>query len=242
VKVEKRGKRRRAHASRPRESLCLPYFDGFCSEGAVDGAVLAGDLHLEDDIGLLPGGGAGVGEKGNETSLEGSEAALDFALCLRSGSNKMCNAETSEGSLKLADGIAVIAAGTWSEEAQAVGINNFGEPPFFEGLPKVLEMVPRRIGGYKPACEVESRVIVGGEQESLLGGGGPPLVDGTIVLPEFADVRPTEASIEARFTSRRRHEVGIVRLDVCLHRGAGAKPTTEALKFVSDQLIVGRVL
>ena len=50
--------------------------------GEVYGAVLAGDLHLEDDIGLLPGGGAGVGEKSDKPALEGSEAALDLALGL----------------------------------------------------------------------------------------------------------------------------------------------------------------
>lgn len=217
VKIEKRGKRNRPYTPDSRERLRLPYINRCCAEGAVDGAILAGDFHLKDNVSLHPCGGAGVGEQGDETSLKSAEAAFDFALGLRGGSDTMCDTETSEGSLKFANGIAVIAAGTWPEETQAVGVNALGEAPFFEGLPKVLEMVPCRIGGHEAACEVEPRVIVGGEQEGLLGGGGPPLVDGAIVLPEFADVRPTEASIDTGLTSRRRHEVGIVGLDVCLH-------------------------
>jgi len=65
-----------------RESLLLPEVERPAAGGAVYGAVLAGDLHLEDDIGLLPGGGAGAGEKGDKPALEGSEAALDLALGL----------------------------------------------------------------------------------------------------------------------------------------------------------------
>ena len=65
-----------------RESLLLPEVERPAAGGAVYCAVLAGDLHLEDDIGLLPGGGAGAGEKGDKPALEGSEAALDLALGL----------------------------------------------------------------------------------------------------------------------------------------------------------------
>lgn len=106
----------------------------------------------------------------------------------------------------------------------------------------MLEMVPGRIGGDKAAREIESRVIIAGEQEGLLGGGGPPLVDGTVVLPEFANMRTPEAAIGTGFESRRRHKVPIVSLNVGLHRGAGANQATKALKFIGDQLVVGRVL
>lgn len=85
-------------------------------------------------------------------------------------------------------------------------------------------------------------MVVGGEQEGLLGGSGPPLVDGAIVLPEFADVGTTEATISARFADWRWHEVGIVGLDVFLYRGTGANQTTKAFEFVCNELIVGRAL
>ena len=242
VEIKERGWRNGMHSAIGRERLFLPDKEGPAAGGAIYGLILASDFHLEDNIGLLPGGSAGVGEKGDQTALEGAEAAFDFALGLRCGSDPMGDAETSEGALELAYRIAVVVAGAWPEEAESIGIHDFGEPPFPECLAEVLEMVPSRIGSHKAAGEVKSRVIVGGEQEGLLGRCGPPLVNGAVVLPEFADVRTTKAPIDARFASRSGHEVPIVGLDVCLHRGAGANQTTEALKFVGDQLIVGRVL
>ena len=136
----------------------------------------------------------------------------------------------------------MVVAGAWPKEAQAVGINDFGEAPFSEGFPEVLEMVPGRIGSHEATREVESRVIVGGEQESLLGRGGPPLADGAVVLPEFADVGTTEAPIDTGLARRSGYEVRIAGLDVCLYRGTGANQSAEALEFVGDELIVGRVL
>ena len=58
----------------------------------------------------------------------------------------MGDAEAPEGALELAERIAVVVAGAWPKEAQAVGINDFGKAPFSEGFPEVLEMVPGRIG------------------------------------------------------------------------------------------------
>ena len=80
MKVEKRGKRNRPYAPDSRERLRLPYIKGFGTEGAVDGSILAGDFHLEDNVSLLPCGCAGVGEQSDETSLKSAEAAFDFAL------------------------------------------------------------------------------------------------------------------------------------------------------------------
>jgi hypothetical protein len=242
VEIKEGGGRNGMHSAIGGERLLLPDLERPAADGAIYGKVLACDFHLEDNIGLLPGGGTGVGKKGHQTALEGAETALDFAFSLRCGSNTMGDAETFEGALELADGIAMIVAGAWPEETQTVGVNDFGEPPFSECLPEVLEMVPSGIGSHKAACEIESRVIVGGEQEGLLGASGPPLMDGAVVLPEFADVRTTEAPIDARFASRRRHEVPVVGLDVGLYRGSGPNQPAEALKFIGDQLIVRRVL
>ena len=68
-----------AHTAFAGEGLGLPDLGGDRAEGSVDGAVLAGDFHLEDLPGVLPGGDPGVGEEGEETFLEGAKAALDFA-------------------------------------------------------------------------------------------------------------------------------------------------------------------
>ena len=66
----------------------------------------------------------------------------------------MGDAEAPEGALELAERIAVLVAGAWPKEAQAVGINDFGKAPFSEGFPEVLEMVLGRIGSHEAAREV----------------------------------------------------------------------------------------
>ena len=51
---------------------------------------------------------------------------------------------------------------------------------------KMLEMIPRRIGRDKDCAQQFSGMIIDGQQQGLLVRGRPPLVDGGIVLPEFA--------------------------------------------------------
>ena len=85
-------------------------------------------------------------------------------------------------------------------------------------------------------------MVVYREQEGLLGVRWPPLVNGTVVLPEFADVGATEAAINPRLASQRGHKVGVVGLDVGLDRRAGPDPATEPLQLICDELVVGRIL
>ena len=219
-----------------------PRFRGSLAEGAVDGAVLAGDLHLEDSIGLPPGFSVGVGEQGCEAALEGAKAAFDFSLGLRSGRDQMGHAEPAQGALELAFGIAVIVAGAGSEEAQAVGVNDLGQAPGLEGLPEVLEVVPGRVRLDEAADEVEAGMVIDSEQEGLLSGGRPPLVDGTVVLPKFADAGATEAAIDPGLACRGGHEMGVVSLDVGLHRGASPDQAAEPFQLIGDELVVGRIL
>ena len=91
--------------------------------------------------------------------------------------------------LEFALGIAVIVAGTWTEETQAVGVNDLGQAPGLEGLPEMLEGVPGRVRLDETAGEFEAGMVVDREQEGLLGGGGPPLVDGAVVLPKLGCAR-----------------------------------------------------
>jgi hypothetical protein len=92
VEVKEGGGRNGMHTAIGGERLLFPDLERSAAGGAIYGKVLAGDFHLEDNIGLLPGGGTGVGEKGDQTALEGAEAALDFAFGLRCGSDTMGNA------------------------------------------------------------------------------------------------------------------------------------------------------
>ena len=178
-----------AQAAFAGEALGLPDLDGDRAEGSVDGAVLAGDFHLEDLPGVLPGGDPGVSQEGDETFLEGAEAALDFAFGLGSRGDQMGDAQGAQGALEFAPGIAVVAAGAWSEEAEGIGIDGLGQAPDLEGRAEVLEVVPSGVGLHETAGEVEAGVVIDGEQQGLLGGGGPPLVDGTVVLPESSGAR-----------------------------------------------------
>ena len=87
---------------------------------------------------------------------------------------------------------------------------------------EVAEVVPSGVGGNEGARQVESGVIVNGEQQGLLGRRHPPLVDGTVVLPEFSDVSAAEAAIGTVLARAGGHEVREVFLDVGLDVGAGA--------------------
>ena len=130
----------------------------------------------------------------------------------------MGDAQGAQGALEFAPGIAVVAAGAWSEEAEGIGIDGLGQAPDLEGRAEVLEVVPGGVGRHETAGEVEAGVIIDGEQQGLLGGGGPPLLDGTVVLPKFAGVRAAETPEDAGLALRGGHEVGVVRLDVGLER------------------------
>ena len=123
-------------------------------------------------------------EQGDETFLEGAEAALDFAFGLGSGSHQMGDAQGAQGALEFALWIGVVAAGAWSEEAEGIGIDGLGQAPGLEGQAEVLEVVPGGVGVHEAAGEVEAGVVVDGEQQGLLRGGGPQLVDGAVELPE----------------------------------------------------------
>lgn len=230
------------HAAFAALRLGVPDFDGDLADGAVDGAVLAGDLHLEDLVGLPPSLGAGVGEQGHEAALEGAEAAFDLPLGLRGGRHEVGHAEAAQGALELAFRIAVIMAGAGSEKAQAVGVDDLRQALDLEGLPEVLEVVPSRVRFDQAAREVEAGMIVHGEQEGLLGGGRPPLVDGAVVLPKFAEAGATEAAIDTGLACGGGHEMGLVGLDVGLHRGTSPDPSAEPFQLIGDELVVGRIL
>ena len=242
VQIEQCGGRSQPHAAFAVLGLGVPDFEGSFAEGAVDGAVLAGDLHLENLIGLRPGLGAGMGEQGHQAALEGAKAAFDLPLGLRGGCDEVGHAEPAQGALEFAFRIAVVVAGTGPEEAQTVGVDDLGQAPGSEGFAEVFEVVPGRVRLDETAGEVEAGMVVHGEQEGLLGGGRPPLVDGTVVLPKFADAGATEAAIDPGLACRGGHQMGVAGLDVGLHRGARPDQAAEPFQLIRDELVVGRIL
>jgi len=183
-----------------------------------------------------------MGHESDQTLLEGSKAAFDLALGLWGGSDQVGNVEGAEGALELAFGIGVIAARTRSEKAQAVGVDDLGNAVGLECLAEVEEVVPCRVGGDEAARDVEAGVIIDGEQERLFAGSGPPLVDGAVVLPEFADGGAAKSAIDTFLSGRERNEVGEVKFDVGLNARTRPNKSTEPFEFVGDKLEVRRVL
>ncbi len=111
-----------------------------------------------------------------------------------------------------------------------------------EGFAEVEEVVPSRVGGDEAHGHVEAGMVVHGEQEGLLVRPWPPLVNGTVVLPKFADFGTAESSIDTVLSRWCGDEVCEVSFDVGLNARTGASELAKAFEFVADKLVVGRVL
>ena len=85
-------------------------------------------------------------------------------------------------------------------------------------------------------------MIIDGQQQGLFFIGGPPLVDGGIVLPQFIDAGafPSAPGFGTRF--RLAEEVWKVGSGKGGHRLAMAFETETGFQFVGHQLEVGRLL
>ena len=62
------------------------------------------------------------------------------------------------------------------------------------------------------------------------------------MLPKLSDVLAAEASVNPGFAGRSGHQMRVVRFDVGLDRGARPAKPAEALEFVGNELVVGRIL
>ena len=155
--------------------------------GAADGGILALNLPVEHD---LCGGIAAdffIGQDGHQAFLQGSKAAFDLAFGLRAGSDQMGYPQSGEGALELGTGITVIGHGIMAKEAEAVGVHDHRQAVPEKKAAKMLEMIPSGVGGDKDRAQEFAGMIIHGQQQGLLFIGGPPLVDGGIVLPKFID-------------------------------------------------------
>lgn len=85
-------------------------------------------------------------------------------------------------------------------------------------------------------------MIIDGQEEGLLVLGWPPLVDGGIVLPEFAQACafPASAGFETGFWLA--DKVGEMRSDKSGDRLTMALETEADVQFIGHQLKVGRFL
>ena len=209
------------------------------TRGAANRPVLAREFLVQKRLGWAVGGDALVGQQGDQTFLEGAEAAFDLALGLRARSDQVGDAERGEGALELRARIPPVGGGLVAEEGQPVGVE--GQRPALpeERAAEVLEMVPGGVGGDEGAGEVSAGVVIDGEQEGLLGVAGPPLMDGGVVLPEFADA--------GTFPAPPRLGHGLQGADQQREVSAGMSGDGLAVavegetgdQFVGDQLVIG---
>ena len=164
MQIQKAGSRRRADAGIVFSQRLFPHLLGDPACTALHGPVLTVDFHLEDFVGARPSLNSCVCQEGDEAFLESAEAAFNFAFGLGSWRDEVGHGEAEQGALKLASGIAVIVAGTWTEEAQSVCVNGFRQAVRFEDAAEMAEVIPSGLSGDEAACHIETGMVVDGQQ------------------------------------------------------------------------------
>lgn len=217
----------------------LPGGVGGQTGGAANGGILALHLAVEYDLGGRIAADFFIGQHGPQALLQGAEAALDLAFGLGAGSDQMSNAQSGEGALELRTGIAIIGHGIMAKEAQSVSVDDHRQVVLEEEAAEMLEMIPGRVGGDEDPAHEFAGMIVDGQQQGLLLLGGPPLVDGGIVLPQLVDAGalPAPTGFDARFGLA--NEVREMGSGKGRHRFAMTLEAEPAFQFIGHQLEVG---
>jgi hypothetical protein len=201
-----------------------------------------GDLAIQHDLSGGVIADVFVSQQRHQALLQGAEAAFDFAFGLRTRGNQMGHAQGGKGALELGTGIAVIGHGIMAKEAQAVGMDDQRQGVLQKAPAKVLEMIPRRVGGDKDRAQEFSRMIIHSQQQGLFGGGRPPLVAGGVVLPEFAQPGAFPAATGFGAWGWLADEVGEMAADKGGDRLPMAFETEAAGQLIGYELKVGRFL
>lgn len=81
-----------------------------------------------------------------------------------------------------------------AKQGQAIGVDGHRQAVEGEGAAKVLEVVPGGVGGDEDGGQEFAGMVIHGQQEGLFILCGPPLVDGGIMRPEFAQAGPVPAA------------------------------------------------
>ena len=160
---------------------------GEAGGAAAMAGIVPGDLLGEEGVGGGEVGDGGGAQEGDEAVLEGAETALDLAFGLGIGGDAVGDAEAEEGALEL--GADIIGAGVRGgpEEGEAVGVVGARSAVGGDGRAGGAEVRPGGFVRDEGAGDDFAGMIVEGEDEDGLGGSGPPVVRGRVVLPKFAD-------------------------------------------------------
>ena len=201
MKVQKSGWRTEAGGGALFCGGFLPGGIGAEAGGAANGGILAFNFPVEHD---LCGGIAVdffIGQDGEEAFLQGAKSAFDLAFGLGAGSDQMGYPQSGEGALELRTGIPVIGHGIMAKKTQTIGIDDQRQGVGEKEAAKMFEMIPSGVGGDEDRAQEFAGMIINGQQQGLFFLGGPPLVDGGIVLPQFVEARafPSSPGFGTRF-------------------------------------------
>ena len=154
----------------------------------------------------------------------------------------MGHAQSGEGALELGTRIPIIGHGIMAKEAETVGVYHQRRAVLEKEAAKMLEMIPSGIGGDKDRAQESAGMIIDGQEQGLFFLGGPPLVDGGIVLPQFIDAGafPAAPGLGPRFGLA--DEIGEMGSGEGGDRLAMALKPKRVSKFVGHQLEAGRLV
>ena len=131
--------------------------------------VVPGDLRLEQGVGGGVVGDLLVGQQGDQTLLEGVEAALDLAFGLGVGRDAVGGAQRCEGALKLGMRVEEVGGGAVAEEGQTVGVKGGGRTVLFDRAAQVREVAPGGVARGKGTRDDFAGVIVERQDEGGIG-------------------------------------------------------------------------
>ena len=214
----------------------LPGVIGGEAGGAADIVLVVPlDLRLEEVVGGSKGGDFLIGQKGDQTVLEGAEAAFDFTFGGSVWSDAMGDAQGGQGALELGMSVQAVGGGGVAEKRQAVGVDASGHAIGFKGQAEVLEMGPGGVAGGEGGGEDFAGVIIDGQDESGVALGGPPRMRGGIVLPEFADGGALPAAAGFGTRSLRGNQFWEMAAHIMGHGGAGTMEVKASGQFIGEQ-------
>ena len=242
MQVQEGGGRAQTDRGAPFHQSQVPGGIGTVTGGAADGVILAGHLAVQHDLSGRVIADLFISQERDQAILQRAKTAFDLTFGLRARGDQMGHPQGGEGALKLGTGIPIIGHGIMAKKAQAVGVDDQGQAVLLEEAAKMLEVIPGGIGGDKDRAQEFSRMIIDGQEQSLLGGGRPPLVDGGIVLPEFTQPSPFPAPAGLGAWFWLADQVGEMRSDKGGDRLPMALETEAKRQFIGRQLKVGRLL
>ena len=125
----------------------VPSCIGAIASGSADSGILVGDLAIQDHLSGRVVMGLFVSQYGHQPLLKGSKAAFYLAFSLRAASHQMGHPKGGESALELLTRITIIGHGIVAKKAEAIGVDHQRQAVLEKETPKMLEVIPRRVGG-----------------------------------------------------------------------------------------------